>query len=73
MASYSLYFGAAVRALYERAETQPACEADGSGVLIEPLRLSRQPSRYSEDDLHVRQFRKTALPRQAPKSQFRAA
>jgi hypothetical protein len=57
----------------ERAETQPACEADGVGVLVEPLRLSRQPSCYSEDDLHVRQFRKSTLPRQAPRNQFRAA
>jgi hypothetical protein len=32
MASYSLYFGAAVRALYERAETQPARSATGSAA-----------------------------------------
>jgi hypothetical protein len=57
----------------ERAETQPVCEADGIGVLVEPLRVTRQPSRYSEDDLHVRQFCTKALPQQAPKSQFRAA
>jgi hypothetical protein len=61
----------------ERAETQPACEADGGGVLVEPLRPSRQPSRYTEGDLHVRQFYKGTLlrkaPERAPKSEFRAA
>jgi hypothetical protein len=61
----------------ERAETQPACEADGGGVLVEPLRPSRQPSRYTEGDLHVRQFYKGTLlrkaPERAPKNEFRAA
>jgi hypothetical protein len=56
----------------ERAETQPSCEADGSGVLVEPLRLTRQPARYSEADLLLRQFRKQALPPLVRK-QFRAA
>jgi hypothetical protein len=61
----------------ERAQTQPACEADGRGVLVEPLRLCRQPSHYTESDMHLRQFCKKALPEKAtplaPKSEFRAA
>jgi hypothetical protein len=61
----------------ERAEAQPACEADGRGVLVEPLRLSRQPSHYTEGDVYLRQFCKKALletaSELAPKSEFRAA
>ena len=61
----------------ERAATQPECEADGSGVLVEPLRPSRQPSRYTEEDVHLRRFFKKVAPRSAPelapKSEFRAA
>lgn len=61
----------------ERAATQPECEADGSGVLVEPLRPSRQPSRYTEEDVHLRRFFKKVVPRSAPelapKSEFRAA
>jgi hypothetical protein len=60
----------------ERAGTQPACEADGGGVLVEPLRPSRQPSHYTEGDVYLRQFCKKALPKApalAPKSEFRAA
>jgi hypothetical protein len=57
----------------ERAETQPVCEADAGGVLIEPLRLTQQPKRYTEDDMHSRQFCKKASPAVAPKSEFRAA
>jgi hypothetical protein len=40
----------------ERAETQPACESDSHGLVVEPLRLSRQPIVYGEADLRVRQF-----------------
>jgi hypothetical protein len=45
----------------ERADTQPACEADAGGVVIEPLRLTHQPTLYTEQDLFVRQFRRRKL------------
>ena len=45
----------------ERAPLQPTSEADSADVLIEPLRLSQQPTVYSEQDLRTRQFcRKTS-------------
>jgi hypothetical protein len=47
----------------ERAETQPPCDADATGVLIEPLRLTHQPTRYSDDDILVRRFSKKAMRR----------
>ena len=42
----------------ERLAEQLPCEADADGVTIEPLRRAQQPTRYTEDDLHVRQFMK---------------
>jgi hypothetical protein len=40
----------------ERAASQPASEADAAGVVIEPLRLTQQPSLYTEQDLRTREF-----------------
>jgi hypothetical protein len=57
----------------ERAPLQPACEADGSGVLVEPLRLTQQPTGYTENDLRIRRFWKKTSRRLAAKSEFRAA
>ena len=57
----------------ERAPSQPGCEADSSGVLVEPLRLTQQPTAYTETDLHVRRFRKKTSRRLAAKGEFRAA
>ena len=33
---------------------QLPCEADREGVQVEPLRVPQQPTRYTEDDLHIR-------------------
>ena len=53
----------------ERLETQPPSEVDSDGVNFEPLRVGRQPTRYTEDDLHVRQFRQdTSSIRRAPRN-----
>jgi hypothetical protein len=57
----------------ERAAEQPPCESDGVDVKVEPLRTPPQPSRYTQDDLHVREFRKDSSRRVIRKGQFRAA
>src|SRR4051812_30522049 len=40
----------------ERLAEQLPCESDSDGVAIEPLRAAMQPTIYTEDDLHIRQF-----------------
>jgi len=40
---------------------------------VEPLRVLQAPTRYSEDDLHVRQFLKDTSRRLVRKGAFRAA
>jgi hypothetical protein len=57
----------------ERLAEQPPCEADVEGVKIEALRLAHQPTRYTEDDLHVRQFMKDMSRRLIRKGKFIAA
>jgi hypothetical protein len=57
----------------ERLAVQPPCEADADGVLVEPLRAQQQLTRYSQDDLHVREFCKDASRRLIRKGAFRAA
>jgi hypothetical protein len=52
---------------------QPACESDAAGVKVEPLRVPQQPTLYTEDDLHVRQFTKTTSRRLIRTGKFRAA
>jgi hypothetical protein len=42
-------------------------------VKIEPLRVPQQPTRYTEDDLHVREFKIDTSRRLIRKGQFRAA
>ncbi len=44
----------------ERVDSQPACEADGRGVVIAPVPKSHQPTCYTDADLRVRQFFKNA-------------
>ncbi len=53
--------------------TQLPCEADTEGVDVQPLRIAQQPTRYTEDDLHVREFLKGTSRRLVRKGQFRAA
>ena len=57
----------------ERLAEQLPCEADAAGVKVEPLRAPQQPTRYTQDDLHVREFRKDTSRRLIRKGQFRAA
>ncbi len=57
----------------ERLAEQPPCEADADGVVVEPLRAQQQPTRYTQDDLHVRQFTKDTSRRLIRKGDFRAA
>ena len=52
---------------------QPPCDADLAQVLVEPIRAGAPPRRYTEDDLHVRHFRRAASCRLTRKGQFRAA
>jgi hypothetical protein len=40
----------------ERTASQPGCEADAEGVVVEPLGPVRQPLVYTDDDLAIRQF-----------------
>jgi hypothetical protein len=52
---------------------QPACDIDFPGIEIEPVRVARQPTRYTEDDLHMREFSRETSRRLVRKGQFRAA
>jgi hypothetical protein len=57
----------------ERLAEQLPCEADADGVKIESLRAHTQAVRYTQDDLHVRQFMATTSKRVIRKGAFRAA
>jgi hypothetical protein len=53
--------------------TQPPCDADGDGIQIEPLDAPQQPTAFTQDDLHVRQFTVDSSRRLIRKGAFRAA
>ena len=57
----------------EALEVQPPCDADIPGVEVEPIRVGQQPTRYTDDDLHIRQFLKETSQRLVRKGEFRAA
>jgi hypothetical protein len=57
----------------ERLSIQLPCESDAVDVKIEPLRSPQQPTHYTQDDLHIRQFSKLVTRRLVRKGQFRAA
>jgi hypothetical protein len=57
----------------ERVAVQPPCEADTDGVKVEPLRVAQMPTRYTEDDLQIRQFMTDTSRRLIRKGAFRAA
>jgi len=57
----------------ERLAEQLPCESDAEGVKLEPLRVPQQPARYTQDDLHVRQFMRETSRRLIRKGAFRAA
>lgn len=57
----------------ERLPDQLPCESDSAGVMIESLRVVQQPTMYTQDDLHMRQFMRDTSRRLIRKGQFRAA
>ena len=57
----------------ERLPEQIPCESDSADVAVELLRTSNQPSAFTEDDLHVRQFTAESSRRLMRKGKFRAA
>ncbi len=57
----------------ERLPEQPPCEADASGIKVDPLRVPHNPTRYTQDDLHVRQYVRNTSRRLIRKGAFRAA
>jgi len=57
----------------ERLAHQLPAETDAEDVRIEPLREPQQPTHYTEDDLHIRQFMKNVSRRLVRKGKFRAA
>ena len=57
----------------ERLNEQLPCEADGEGVRVEPLSAPNQPTQYTQDDLHIRQFTKDTSRRLIRKGKYRAA
>ena len=57
----------------ERLTEQLPCESDSEGVNVEPLRAPQQPTVFSADDLHIRQFTKDTSRRMIRKGAFRAA
>lgn len=52
---------------------QPACDPAIAHVAVEPVRVRRQPCRYTEDDLHTRHFTRDTSTRLVRKGAFRAA
>jgi hypothetical protein len=57
----------------ERLADQPPCDADANGVSVESLRIPQQPTTYTENDLHIRQFQKTSSRRRTRKGACLAA
>ena len=57
----------------ERLADQPPCDADVEGVVVEPLEPFAHPIRYTQDDLHIRQFARKSSARVIRKGAFRAA
>ena len=57
----------------ERLADQPPCDADSEGINVEPLDAPAQPTQYTEDDLHIRQFARRSTARVIRKGAFRAA
>jgi hypothetical protein len=57
----------------ERLSQQGPAESDSVDVKVEPLRAPQQPTTYTQDDLHMRQFSRSVSRRLVRKGQFRAA
>jgi hypothetical protein len=52
---------------------QPPCAPEVAHVGVEPMQPRRRSTRYSEDDLHIRQFARETSTRLVRKGAFRAA
>jgi hypothetical protein len=52
---------------------QPALDGEMADVEVRPIRRTRQPERYTEDDLHIRHFSRHSTRRLVRKGAFRAA
>jgi hypothetical protein len=79
-AALNLKFGGVVATTFRNFPSFPqrymeACEipAVEPSVKVEPLKPLTQPVRYSEDDLHIRQFTETSTRRLTRKGAHRAA
>jgi hypothetical protein len=57
----------------ERLARQMPVESDSADVKIEALRLPQQPTTYTENDLHIREFSRNVSRRLVRKGRFRAA
>jgi hypothetical protein len=57
----------------ERLAEQLPCESDAEGVKVEPLRAPQHRTRYTQDDLHIRQFKTHNSRSLLGKGQFKAA
>jgi hypothetical protein len=57
----------------ERLPEQPPCDADTPAVRVEPLRVAKAMTRFTQDDLDVRQFTKNSSRRLIRKGAFKAA
>ena len=57
----------------ERLAQQMPCETDASGIRVDPLDVSPQPTQYTQDDLHIRRFTNNTARRLIRKGAFRAA
>jgi hypothetical protein len=57
----------------EALPVQPPFDASLEGVDVEQLRPVQQPTSYTQDDLHIRQFMRETTRRLIRKGQFRAA
>ena len=57
----------------ERLPEQPPCDADTPEVRVEPLRVAKAMTRFTQDDLDVRQFTKNSSRRLIRKGAFKAA
>lgn len=57
----------------QRLDDQPPCDVDAAEIVVGPLREPQQPTRYTEDDLHIRHFLRSTSRRLVRKGQFRAA
>ena len=52
---------------------QPPCDSSLDGIEVEKVRVTQPQTRYTQDDLHIRHFKRESSRRLVRKGQFRAA